>query len=318
MPIRAPVRAFVFPGQGSQTVGMGQDLAKAFAPAREVFEEVDEALRQKLSAIMWEGPAETLTLTQNAQPALLAVSIAVMRVLAREGGLDLAKHARFVAGHSLGEYCALTAAGTFALADAARLLRTRGEAMQKAVPAGDGAMAALLGCELDLARAIAAEAAEGEVCQAANDNGGGQVVISGATAAVDRAIALAPAKGVKRAMRLPVSAPFHCAMMAPAAEVMAGALSQVAMPPPAVPVVANVTAAPVADPIEIRGLLVEQVTALVRWRESVLAMKRDGVEALVECGAGKVLSGLARRIDPELSGTAIGTPAEVEAFLRTL
>jgi [acyl-carrier-protein] S-malonyltransferase len=313
-----PVRAFVFPGQGSQAVGMGQDLARAFAPARQVFEEVDEALHSSLSRLMWDGPAETLTLTENAQPALLAVSVAVVRTLQQEGGLDLAKHAKFVAGHSLGEYCALAAAGTFALADAARLLRLRGQAMQKAVPAGDGAMAALLGAELELARAIAAEAAEDQVCSVANDNGGGQVVLSGHTEAIERAIALAPAKGVKRAMRLPVSAPFHCALMAPAAEVMAGALAQVAMAPPAVPVVANVTAEPTADPIEIRGLLVEQVTALVRWRESVLAMQQDGVDALVECGAGKVLSGLARRIAPEMAASAVGGPAELEAFLKTL
>jgi [acyl-carrier-protein] S-malonyltransferase len=313
-----PVRAFVFPGQGSQAVGMGQDLARAFAPAREVFEEVDEALRSSLSRVMWEGPAETLTLTENAQPALLAVSIAVIRILQREGGLDLARHAQFVAGHSLGEYCALAAAGTFALADAARLLRLRGQAMQKAVPAGDGAMAALLGAELETARAIAAEAAEDQVCSVANDNGGGQVVLSGHTEAIERAIALAPAKGVKRAMKLPVSAPFHCALMAPAAEVMAGALAQVAMAPPAVPVVANVTAEATADPIEIRGLLVEQVTALVRWRECVQAMKRGGADTLVECGAGKVLSGLSRRIDPELATAAVGTPSELEAFLKTL
>jgi [acyl-carrier-protein] S-malonyltransferase len=313
-----PVRAFVFPGQGSQAVGMGQELAKAFAPAREVFEEVDEALRSSLSRLMWEGPAETLTLTENAQPALLAVAMAVIRTMEREGGLALGRHARFVAGHSLGEYCALAAAGTFTLADAARLLRLRGQAMQKAVPAGDGAMAALLGADLDTARAIAAEAAEDQVCAPANDNGGGQVVLAGHTEAIERAIALAPTKGVKRAMKLPVSAPFHCALLAPAAEVMAGALAQVQMAPPAVPLVANVTAEPTADPIEIRGLLVEQVTALVRWRESVLAMKRDGVETLVECGAGKVLAGLAKRIDGELSAVSVGTPADIEAFVKTL
>lgn len=313
-----PVRAFVFPGQGSQAVGMGRDLAQAFAPAREVFQEVDEALRANLSRLMWEGPAETLTLTENAQPALLAVSIAVIRTAQREGGLDLARHATFVAGHSLGEYCALAAAGTFQLADAARLLRLRGQAMQKAVPAGDGAMAALLGADLETARGIAAEAAQDQVCSVANDNGGGQVVLSGHAEAIGRAIALAPARGVKRAMKLPVSAPFHCALMAPAAEVMAGALAQVAMAPPALPVVANVTAEPTADPIEIRGLLVEQVTALVRWRESILAMKRDGVDTLVECGAGKVLAGLAKRIDAELAATSVGTPAEVEAFLKSL
>ncbi|MCC7281865.1 MAG: ACP S-malonyltransferase [Acetobacteraceae bacterium] len=313
-----PVRAFVFPGQGSQAVGMGQELARAFAPAREVFEEVDEALASRLSRLIWEGPIETLTLTENAQPALLAVSIAVIRTLAREGGLDLARHAKFVAGHSLGEYCALAAAGTFGLADAARLLRLRGQAMQKAVPAGEGGMAALLGAELDLARAIAAAAAEGQVCSAANDNGGGQVVLSGHAEAIGRAIALAPARGVKRAMKLPVSAPFHCALMQPAAEVMQDALAAVAMAPPAVPVLANVSAEPESDPIAIRGLLVEQVTALVRWRESVLAMRRDGVDTLVECGAGKVLSGLARRIDPELAALSVGSPAELEAFARTL
>lgn len=313
-----PVRAFVFPGQGSQAVGMGQELARAFAPAREVFEEVDEALASRLSRLIWEGPIEALTLTENAQPALLAVSIAVIRTLAREGGLDLARHAKFVAGHSLGEYCALAAAGTFGLADAARLLRLRGQAMQKAVPAGEGGMAALLGAELDLARAIAAAAAEGQVCSAANDNGGGQVVLSGHAEAIGRAIALAPARGVKRAMKLPVSAPFHCALMQPAAEVMQDALAAVAMAPPAVPVLANVSAEPESDPIAIRGLLVEQVTALVRWRESVLAMRRDGVDTLVECGAGKVLSGLARRIDPELAALSVGSPAELEAFARTL
>lgn len=313
-----PVRAFVFPGQGSQAVGMGQELARAFAPAREVFEEVDEALASRLSRLIWEGPIETLTLTENAQPALLAVSIAVIRTLAREGGLDLARHAKFVAGHSLGEYCALAAAGTFGLADAARLLRLRGQAMQKAVPAGEGGMAALLGAELDLARAIAAAAAEGQVCSAANDNGGGQVVLSGHAEAIGRAIALAPARGVKRAMKLPVSAPFHCALMQPAAEVMQDALAAVAMAPPAVPVLANVSAEPESDPIAIRGLLVEQVTALVRWRESVLAMRRDGVDTLVECGAGKVLSGLARRIDPDLAALSVGSPAELEAFARTL
>jgi [acyl-carrier-protein] S-malonyltransferase len=312
-----PVRAFVFPGQGSQAVGMGAEL-RAFAPAREVFEEIDEALRIPLSRLMWEGPAETLTLTENAQPALLAVAMAVIRTLQREAGLNLAKHARFVAGHSLGEYCALASAGTFQLADAARLLRARGLAMQKAVPAGNGAMAALLGAELDQARALASEAAEDQVCQVANDNGGGQVVLSGHTEAIERAIALAPARGIRRAMKLPVSAPFHCSLMAPAAEVMTAELAKVGMAPPAVPVVANVSAAPTADPIEIRGLLVDQVTALVRWRESVLAMRADGVDTLVECGAGKVLAGLAKRIDPALAATSIGTPAELEAFVKTL
>lgn len=313
-----PVRAFVFPGQGSQAVGMGQELARAFAPARQVFEEVDEALHASLSRLMWDGPAETLTLTENAQPALLAVAMAVMRTLQLECGLELGRHAAFVAGHSLGEYCALAAAGTFGLADAARLLRTRGQAMQKAVPAGEGAMAALLGAELAQAQELADEAAEDQVCAPANDNGGGQVVLSGHAAAIERAIALAPGRGIRRAMRLPVSAPFHSVLMAPAAEVMASELARVAMAPPAVPVVANVTAAATADPLEIRALLVEQVTALVRWRESVEAMRAGGAEMLVECGAGKVLAGLAKRIDGALAAVSIGTPAELEAFARTL
>jgi [acyl-carrier-protein] S-malonyltransferase len=313
-----PVRAFVFPGQGSQAVGMGRELAAAFAPAREVFEEVDEALKQKLSALMFEGPAEALTLTANAQPALMAMSLAVVRVLEREGGVPLDRAAVLVAGHSLGEYSALAAAGAFDVAVAARLLRLRGEAMQQAVAPGAGAMAALLGVELDQAAAICAEAAEGAVVEVANDNGGGQVVISGAAAAVERAIALARAKGVKRALPLPVSAPFHCALMAPAADAMAKALA--AEPPraPLVPVVANVTARPVTDPVEIRDLLVRQVTATVRWRESVAAMKAEGVDTVVELGAGKVLAGLVKRIDPELAASSVGTPAEIEAFLKTV
>lgn len=313
-----PVRAFVFPGQGSQAVGMGRELATAFAPAREVFEEVDEALKQKLSALMFEGPAETLTLTANAQPALMAMSLAVVRVIEREGGVALPQAARFVAGHSLGEYSALAAAGAFDVAAAARLLRLRGEAMQQAVAPGVGAMAALLGVELDQAAAICAEAAEGEVVEVANDNGGGQVVISGAAAAVERAIALAKAKGVKRALPLPVSAPFHCALMAPAADAMAKALAALPPRPPLVPVVANVTAAPVSDPVEIRDLLVQQVTATVRWRESVAAMKAEGVDTVVELGAGKVLAGLVKRIDTELAASSVGTPAEIEAFLKTV
>lgn len=313
-----PVRAFVFPGQGSQAVGMGRELAAAFAPAREIFEEVDEALKQKLSALMFEGPAEALTLTANAQPALMAVSLAVVRVLEREGGVPLDRAAVLVAGHSLGEYSALAAAGAFDVAAAAKLLRLRGEAMQRAVPPGAGAMAALLGVELDQAAAICAEAADGQVVEIANDNGGGQVVISGTAAAVERAIALARAKGVKRALPLPVSAPFHCALMAPAADAMAKALA--AEPPraPLVPVVANVTARPVTDPVEIRDLLVQQVTATVRWRESVAAMKADGVDCVVELGAGKVLAGLVKRIDPELAASSVGTPAEIEAFLKTV
>jgi [acyl-carrier-protein] S-malonyltransferase len=297
---------------------MGRELAAAFAPAREVFEEVDEALKQKLSALMFEGPAETLTLTANAQPALMAMSLAVVRVIEREGGVSLPQVATLVAGHSLGEYSALAAAGAFDVANAARLLRLRGEAMQQAVAPGVGAMAALLGVELDQAAAICAEAAEGEVVEVANDNGGGQVVISGAAAAVERAIALAKAKGVKRALPLPVSAPFHCALMAPAADAMAKALA--AEPPraPLVPVVANVTAQPVSDPVEIRDLLVQQVTATVRWRESVAAMKAEGVDTVVELGAGKVLAGLVKRIDPDLAASSVGTPAEIEAFLKTV
>ncbi len=311
-------RAFVFPGQGSQAVGMGRELAEAFPAARQVFEEVDEALKQSLSRLMFEGPEAELTLTENAQPALMAVSMAVVRVLEAEGGLDLSKAARFVAGHSLGEYSALAAASTFSLADAARLLKTRGQAMQKAVPVGVGAMAALLGADYEQAREIAAAAAEGEVCEAANDNAPGQVVVSGHKSAVERAVAIAAGKGIKRAVMLPVSAPFHCALMQPAADAMADALAKVEMALPAVPVVANVTARPVTDPAAIRDLLVAQVTGTVRWREGVLAMKEMGVATLVELGAGKVLSGLAKRIDKELAGTAVGTPADIDAFLKTL
>lgn len=316
--------AFVFPGQGSQAVGMGRDLAEAFAPAREVFEEVDEALKQRLSRLMWEGPAEELTLTANAQPALMAHSIAVLRVLEREGGLDLASRVALVAGHSLGEYSALTAARAFDLATAARLLRLRGEAMQKATPPGTGAMAALLGAELEQAQAICARAAEDpetgerQVVEAANDNGGGQVVISGHKAAVERAIEVAKAEGVKRAMLLPVSAPFHCALMAPAADVMAEALAKAEIRQPLVPVVANVTAAKATDPVEIRDLLVRQVTGTVRWRECVQAMAAMGCERFVEVGAGKVLTGLMKRNAPEAQASAVGTPAEVEAFLKSL
>ena len=306
--------AFVFPGQGSQTVGMGKDLADNFAVARQVFEEVDAALSEKLSAIIFEGPGDTLTLTQNAQPALMAVSLAVMRVLESEAGLDLKRDAQFVAGHSLGEYSALAAAGAFSLADTARLLRTRGLAMQKAVPVGAGAMAALIGLEFDAAEAIAAEAAEGDVCQAANDNGGGQVVVSGDKAAVGRAVEIAKTKGAKRAMLLPVSAPFHCALMQPAAEAMAEALAGVTVNPPAVPVVANVLARPVGNPTEIVQALVAQVTGTVRWRESVSFMAQAGVTTFYEAGAGKVLSGLTRRIASGATGVAIGTPEDIAAF----
>ncbi|HYG85186.1 MAG TPA: ACP S-malonyltransferase [Azospirillum sp.] len=311
-------RAFVFPGQGSQAVGMGRELAEAFEIARLTFEEVDDALDQRLSRLMFEGPEADRTLTENAQPALMSVSVAVLRVLLQQGGVDLRKHATFVAGHSLGEYSALCAAGTFSLPDTARLLKLRGRSMQKAVPVGQGAMAALLGADLEQAQAIAADAAQGEVCAVANDNASGQVVISGATDAIDRAITLAAERGLKRSVRLPVSAPFHCPLMQPAADAMAEALAAVTANAPAVPVVANVTASAVSDPAEIRRLLVEQVTGMVRWRESVLYMKGQGVESLVELGAGKVLAGLAKRIDKEVGAVSVGTPADVEAFLKTL
>ncbi|MET3892445.1 [acyl-carrier-protein] S-malonyltransferase [Bosea sp. OAE506] len=306
--------AFIFPGQGSQAVGMGKTLADAFPVARAVFDEVDAALSQKLSTLMWEGPSEELTLTANAQPALMAVSLAVVRVLEAEAGLDLKRDAAFVAGHSLGEYSALAAAGTFSIADAARLLRIRGDAMQKAVPAGQGAMAALLGADLDLARAIAVDAAQGEVCEAANDNGGGQVVLSGAKAAIDRAILLAGERGVRRAMLLPVSAPFHCSLMQPAAEAMRAALAEVAMQAPVVPVMANVGAAPLSDVASIRDSLVAQVTGTVRWRECVEAMSAAGVDRLVELGSGKVLAGLVKRIAPTATPLSVGTADDVAAY----
>lgn len=295
---------------------MGKALAEAFPAARAVFAEVDDALGQPLSRLMFEGPDGELTLTANAQPALMAVSIAVLRVLEAEAGLRLASEARFVAGHSLGEYSALAAAGSFTLADAARLLRLRGEAMQKAVPVGEGAMAALLGLDLAGGREVCAEAAAatGLVCQIANDNGGGQVVASGAKAAVEKAMEIAKGRGVKRAIALPVSAPFHCALMQPAADAMAQALAKVEIKVPVVPVVANVLAAPVSDPQEIRARLVEQVTGTVRWAESVAWMAAQGVSSFYELGAGKVLSGLVKRIAPEASGVAIGAPADVEAF----
>lgn len=312
-------KAFIFPGQGSQAVGMGRELAEAFPSAREVFEEVNEALGQNLSKLMWEGPQEDLTLTENAQPAIMAVSLAVIRTLEQAGGFKLADKAAFIAGHSLGEYSALAAAGTFTLADTARLLKKRGQAMQRAVPVGQGAMAVLLGLEFDAASEIAKEAAQGEVCEAANDNGGGQVVISGATAAVERAIEIAKTKGAKRSMLIPVSAPFHCALMKPAAEEMAEALAQVDLKAPAVPLVANVTATRVADPATIRTLLVEQVTGMVRWRESVLYIEAQGVTTWLEIGAGKALAGMVKRIaGKEAVIASIGTPADVEAILKTL
>ena len=297
---------------------MGQELAGAFEIARHTFQEVDEALQQNLSRLMFEGPESDLTLTENAQPALMAVSIAVLRVLQQEGGVEIHKVANFVAGHSLGEYSALAAVGTFSLSDTARLLKLRGQAMQKAVPVGEGAMAALLGLDLAVAQEVAVEAAQGEVCSAANDNAPGQVVVSGHRAAVERAIALAPSRGGKRGILLPVSAPFHCELMAPAAEAMAQALANVDLRSPLVPVVANVTAQAVVSSDEIRRLLVEQVTGLVRWRESVLFMKEQGVDSLVELGAGKVLSGLAKRIDRSLAGVSIQTPADIEAFLKSM
>jgi [acyl-carrier-protein] S-malonyltransferase len=309
-------QAFVFPGQGSQAVGMGKALAEAFPAAREVFGEVDEALKQNLTRLMFEGPEDQLTLTENAQPALMAVSMAVMRVLEKDGKFDLATRAAFVAGHSLGEYSALAAAGAFSLADAARLLRTRGQAMQAATPVGVGAMAAILALDYDAVAAIAAEAAGSDVCAAANDNAPGQVVVSGHKAAVERAIALATEKGARRAVLLPVSAPFHCALMAPAADVMAKALAEAKVSAPVVPVVANVKAEAVSDPAEIRDLLVRQVTGTVRWRESVQWMKAQGVERLVEAGAGKVLAGLAKRIDGDLAAVSLNTPADIEAFLK--
>jgi [acyl-carrier-protein] S-malonyltransferase len=310
--------AFVFPGQGSQTVGMGKGLAEAFAPARRVFEEVDAALGERLSEMIWNGPAETLTLTQNAQPALMAVSLAAMRVLEAEAGVDLKRDAAFVAGHSLGEYSALAAAQAFSIADAARLLRVRGRAMQKAVPVGAGAMAALIGLDYSDAKMVAAEAAGADVCTAANDNGGEQVVLSGNKAAVERAVEIAKTRGAKRAMLLPVSAPFHCALMQPAADAMAEALAKVSVKQPRAPLVANVLAQPISDPASIVRCLVEQVTGTVRWRESVLFMAQAGVTTFYEVGAGKVLTGLIKRIAPGANASAIGTPDDVTKFKVTV
>lgn len=313
-------KAFVFPGQGSQTVGMGRALAETYPEARAVFAAVDDALSQKLSDIMWDGPEDELTLTENAQPALMAVSIATLRVLEARG-LVLADAASHVAGHSLGEYTALTAAGALQLEDTARLLKLRGQAMQRAVPVGVGAMAALLGLDFDAVAEIAAEAAsndsasDGEICAAANDNANGQVVISGHAAAVARACDLAKERGAKRAMELPVSAPFHCALMQPAADEMQAALAETEISTPTVPVIANVTAAAVSDADTIRGLLVQQVTGSVRWRESMIWAADNGVTELIELGAGKVLTGMAKRIDTRLAATALNTPEDIEAFL---
>jgi [acyl-carrier-protein] S-malonyltransferase len=310
--------AFTFPGQGSQHLGMGKALAESFSSAREVFLEVDAALGQKLSHLMWEGPESDLTLTENAQPALMAVSMAVIRVLANEYGVTTSGTAAYVAGHSLGEYSALTAAGAFSLADAARLLKLRGRAMQQATPLGTGAMAALLGLDLPAAAEIAAEAAQDQICEPANDNAPGQVVVSGHRAAVERAIAIAKSRGARRAVLLPVSAPFHCALMQPAAEAMASALAAVTMTASAPPLIANVTAEPVTDPQQIRMNLIAQVTATVRWRESVAAMAARGVNVFCETGAGRVLSGLLRRNAPDSTAIALATPEEVHAGAAVL
>jgi len=310
--------AFVFPGQGSQAPGMGRELAAAMPAARLVFEEVDESLKYNLSRLMFKGPEDELMLTENAQPALMAVSLAAVRVVEHECGITIAERAAFVAGHSLGEYSALAAARAFTLADTARLLRRRGRAMQEAVAVEAGSMAALIGIDLDAARALAEESAQDEVCETANDNAPGQVVLSGHRAAVARAAAAAPQAGARRAIMLPVSAPFHCALMAPAAEVMKEALGEVALSPPLVPLVANVTARPVSDPDTIRGLLVEQVTAMVRWRESILFMRDSEVDTLVEIGAGTTLTGLSRRIDRNLRAMSVGTPRDVEAVMQAL
>jgi [acyl-carrier-protein] S-malonyltransferase len=308
--------AFIFPGQGSQAVGMGAELAKSYPAARAVFDEVDAALGQDLSKLMWEGPESELTLTENAQPALMAVSLAAMRVLG-EKGPKLKDRAAYVAGHSLGEYSALAAAGSLSLVDTARLLKTRGHAMQEAVPVGEGAMAALLGADLGQAQELAKAAAEGAVCEAANDNAPGQVVISGARAAIERAVSLAPKFGARRAVLLPVSAPFHCALMQPAAEVMGKALQTVEIKVPAVPLIANVLAQPISDPEAIRARLVEQVTGMVRWRETMLYLKASGVDTVYEVGAGRVLTGIARRFEG-VEARSVGTPAELEAAASSL
>ncbi len=311
-------RAFVFPGQGSQAVGMGHELAQAFPVARQLFEEVDDALSQHLSRLMFEGPEEDLRLTENAQPALMAVSLAVVRVLEQEAGLDLADKGELVAGHSLGEYSALAAVGAFEVTQAARLLKRRGQAMQEAVPVGDGAMAALLGLELEAAAEVAREAAQGQVCAPANDNAPAQVVVSGHREAVERAVDLAAERGARKSVLLPVSAPFHCSLMAPAAEAMAQALEEMPPQAPRLPLVSNVTAEATTEPEAIRYLLVQQVTDMVRWRESVLFMKQRDIDTLVELGSGKVLTGLTRRIDRELTGVAVNDPAGIEELQNSL
>ena len=310
--------AFVFPGQGSQSVGMGRELAQAIPAARHLFEQVEEALKQNLTRLMFEGPEDQLTLTENAQPALLAVSLAVIHVLEEDGGLDLGRACAYVAGHSVGEFSALAAARAFSAEEGARLVKRRGQAMQRAVPVGEGAMAALIGLDLEAATEVAEAAARDDVCCAANDNAPGQVVVSGSRVAVERAAEIAAERGAKRSIMLPVSAPFHSPLMRPAAEELAEALEPVAIAPPLAPLVANVTATAVSDPQTIRRLLVEQVTAMVRWRESVLYLKEHGVDTLVEVGAGKVLAGLSRRIDPELSAISVHTPEDVDSFLKLL
>lgn len=311
-------RAFIFPGQGSQSIGMGKELADTYQTARETFEEINDALGQNLTKIMWEGPESDINLTENTQPALMAVSMAVMNVLTKDARLVLPNVASFVAGHSLGEYAALTAAGAFTISDTARLLKLRGQSMQQAVPVGIGAMAAILGLDFEQVKDIAAQASTSEVCEAANDNAPGQVVISGHKGAVEAAIALATAAGAKRALALPVSAPFHCALMQPAADAMRAALDKTDIRPPQVPVVANVTATAVTDPAQIRDLLVAQVTGRVRWRESVTWMKEQGVTEMIELGAGKVLSGLVKRIEADVAASSVGTPAQIDELVAKL